>query len=247
MILVIQVYSTTSEKTGTVDTLTILTYNVRNCKGLDNVTDYERIAKVIKRINADVVAIQELDSVTVRSKQIDVLAELARKTGMVPTYHSSIKFQGGAYGIGFLTRLKPLHSEAKSLPGKEEMRSVLLLEMPKYVVCCTHLSLTPQDRAESVGIINQLVTKYNKPVFLAGDFNAEVSSSEMIKFAENWQVLNDCRSMTFPANKPETGIDFILSKKNEKFQFKVIESLVADEPVASDHLPVWVKVLVISN
>jgi endonuclease/exonuclease/phosphatase family metal-dependent hydrolase len=86
--------SSATGKSGVIDTLKILTYNVRNCKGMDNVTDYERVAKVIKRINADVVAIQELDSVTVRSKQIDVLAELARKTGMVPTYHASIKFQG---------------------------------------------------------------------------------------------------------------------------------------------------------
>lgn len=229
------------------DTLKILTYNVRNCKGMDNVTDYLRVAKVISRINADVVAIQELDSVTERSKRIDVLAELARKTGMFPTYNSSIRFQGGAYGIGFLTREKPLHSEALPLPGSEEKRSVLLVETENYVVCCTHFSLTQRDRAESVGIINHLVSKYKKPVFLAGDLNAEAGSPEILKFSETWQILNDPLNPTFPANKPVECIDFILSKKSERFQFKVIENSVEDEPVASDHLPVWVKVVVISN
>jgi endonuclease/exonuclease/phosphatase family metal-dependent hydrolase len=247
MILVVKVFGSTSAGTGTVDTLKILTYNVRNCKGFDNLIDYERIARVIKRIDADVVALQELDSVTTRSNQKDVLAELARRTGMFPTYRASIRFQGGAYGIGILTRLQPVNSEALPLPGKEEKRSVLLVELPNYVVCCTHFSLTSQDRAESVGIINQLVTKYTKPVFLAGDFNAEANSAEMLQLAENWQMLNDSRGKTFPANKPEEGIDFILSKKNGKYQFRLIDSLVENEPLASDHLPVWVKVMVISK
>jgi endonuclease/exonuclease/phosphatase family metal-dependent hydrolase len=165
MILVFNVFGLNSAETGTVDTLKILTYNVRNCKGLDNLIDYERIANVIKRIDADVVALQELDSVTVRSNHVDVLAELARKTGLFPTYRASIKFQGGAYGIGILTRIKPLKTEALPLPGKEEKRSVLLVELPGFVVCCTHFSLTSQDRAESVGIINQLVTKYTNLFF----------------------------------------------------------------------------------
>jgi len=249
--LVIQLFfnpeSYASGKSGVADTLKILTYNVRNCKGMDNVTDYDRVAKVIKRINADVVAIQELDSVTERSKRIDVLAELARKTGMFPVYNSSIKFQGGAYGIGFLTREKPLYSEALPLPGSEEKRSVLLVEMENYVVCCTHFSLTQHDRVESVGIINQLVSRYKKPVFLAGDLNAKASSQEILKLFETWQELNDPLHPTFPANKPAECIDFILSKKTESFQFKVIERSVEDEPVASDHLPVWVKVVVFSN
>ena len=166
---------------------------------------------------------------------------------MFPIYNSSIRFQGGAYGIGFLMREKPITSEAIPLPGSEEKRSVLLVEMKGYVVCCTHFSLTQRDRAESVVLINQLVSKYKKPVFLAGDLNAEASSPEIHKLSENWQILNDKPDPTFPANKPGDRIDFILAKRTENFQFKVIESLVEDEPMASDHLPVWVKVVVISN
>jgi endonuclease/exonuclease/phosphatase family metal-dependent hydrolase len=239
--------SSATGKSGVIDTLKILTYNVRNCKGMDNVTDYERVAKVISRINADVVALQELDSVTERSRRIDVLAELARKTGMFPTYNSSIRFQGGAYGIGFLTHEEPIYTEALPFPGSEEKRSILIIEMAKYVVCCTHFSLTQRDRAESVDIINQLLSKYKKPVFLAGDLNAEASSPEIIKLSETWQKLNDPLDPTFPANKPAECIDFIMSKKTESFQIKVIESSIEDEPVASDHLPVWVKVVVVSK
>lgn len=240
-------HSFASGKTGSADTLKILTYNVRNCKGLDNLTNYERIAQIIKRMNADVVAIQELDSATVRSNGIDILALLARKTGMFSTYNPSISFQGGAYGIGILSKEKPVRKVSVPLPGIEEKRSILLVEMQDFVFCCTHLSLTQDDRMASVGIINNLVSNCKKPVLLSGDMNAEFGSPEIQLFSDTWQMLNDHLVSTFPANKPEKCIDFVLAKNSEKIQFRIVERIVENEPIASDHLPVWVKVVVISN
>ena len=46
----------------------LMTYNVKNGAGMDGVTDYARTASVIIQEKPDVVAIQELDSVTGRSK-----------------------------------------------------------------------------------------------------------------------------------------------------------------------------------
>jgi endonuclease/exonuclease/phosphatase family metal-dependent hydrolase len=82
----------------------ILTYNVKNCTGMDGKVNYQRIADIIKHVDPDIVALQELDSATQRSKGIVVLNELARMTGMYQTYGASIAFQGGKYGIGLLTR-----------------------------------------------------------------------------------------------------------------------------------------------
>lgn len=59
-----------------------MTYNVRNGSGMDGVKDFARTAAVINREKPDVVAIQELDSVTGRSKGAYVLGELAKLTGM---------------------------------------------------------------------------------------------------------------------------------------------------------------------
>ena len=42
----------------------VMSYNVRNCTGLDGKTDYQRIANIIKNANCEAVAIQELDSMT---------------------------------------------------------------------------------------------------------------------------------------------------------------------------------------
>ena len=226
------------------DRIKILSYNIRNAKGLDNVIDYKRIGNIIRRVDADFVALQELDSATVRSNKAVVLNELATLTGMYPTYRSSISFQGGKYGIGILTKEKPLRVEAFPLPGKEEKRSLLILEMKKYVLCCTHFSLTQADRMTTVEIVTNAVKKYSKPVFLAGDLNTEVGTPEMNKLEENWSVLNNPSQLTIPADNPKSCIDFILAKKDSGYQFETIEGAVENEPVAADHLPVWVKVLI---
>lgn len=227
--------------------LKILTYNVRNCVGLDKSTDYQRIADIIKRIDADVVALQELDSATSRSKNIVVLNELAARTNLFPSYSASIGFQGGKYGIGVLTREKPVSRCVIGLPGKEEMRSLLIVELKDFVICCTHLSLTREDSMASVEIINLAVGKYSKPVFLAGDLNTEPGSAELKSLEKTWTMLSDPNMLTFPANNPDKCIDYIMFHNNDNFSVSAVESKVEPESVASDHRPVWVNFKLIKN
>ena len=58
------------------NTLRIMSYNIRNGRGMDEVTDLGRIAEAIRKVAPDVVAVQEVDSVTGRSGGIDVLRRL---------------------------------------------------------------------------------------------------------------------------------------------------------------------------
>ena len=102
--------------------LRLMSYNVRNCRGLDDSVSYERIARIITDANADAVAIQELDSMTTRYPQQDVLGNLAALTGMYPTYAPSIDYAGGKYGIGMLSRQKPLSHRRVPLPCRSEPR-----------------------------------------------------------------------------------------------------------------------------
>ena len=46
------------------DSLRIMSYNIHNGIGMDGKVDYARIANVISDVNPDVVALQELDSIT---------------------------------------------------------------------------------------------------------------------------------------------------------------------------------------
>ena len=85
-----------------------MSYNVHNCIGLDNVRDYNRIANIIKQAAPDVVALQELDSITQRNDGVYALKELETLTGMHGLFASAIPFQGGSYGIGLLSKEQPL-------------------------------------------------------------------------------------------------------------------------------------------
>lgn len=228
-------------------TVKIMSYNVRNCVGLDKITDYKRIADIITHSHADVIAIQELDSATTRSKGIVVLNELAADTKMFPGYSASIDFQGGKYGIGILTKEKPLSLKKVPLPGREEKRSLLIAELQDFVVFCTHLSLTKEDRLLSVEIINVVANQYQKPVFVAGDLNTEPGSEELINLEKKWTVLNNQQDLTFPANEPNRCIDFILYQKDKKYDVNVLESRVEPQSVASDHRPVTVRLSVKSS
>ncbi len=220
----------------------IMNYNIRNGMGLDNVTDYERTANVIKSVMPDVVALQELDSVTNRSKGIDVLDKLSQLTGMYAIYGPAINYDGGKYGIGLLSKERPVSYKNIALPGREEERTLLVVEFDKFVFCCTHWSLTKKDRIASAKIVNSIADKFDKPVFLSGDLNAEPESEVIKELEKNWKILTNKKQPTFPANKPDETIDYIFGYTAKGEIYSVHQARVIDEPVASDHRPVFVDI-----
>lgn len=216
----------------------ILSYNIRNAKGMDNVTDYKRIANIITASKAPIVALQELDSVTQRSKGVDVLKELSDATGMYASYGAAIAFQGGKYGVGVLSKEKPLTQKIIPLPGTEEARVLLIVEFENYVVFCSHFSLTEKDRIGSVKLIEEQLKRYQKPVLLAGDLNDTPGSAMMQMLEQSFQLVSG-NGLSFPSDKPDRCIDYILVRHKQKVQ--VLQTEVLNEPVASDHRPVMVE------
>jgi endonuclease/exonuclease/phosphatase family metal-dependent hydrolase len=222
-----------------------MSYNVRNCTGLDNKTDYQRIANIIKAAECEAIAIQELDSMTTRYEGQDMLKNLADLTGMYPTFAPSIDYKGGKYGIGMLTKEKPLSHRRVALPCRSEPRSLLIVELEDYYYCCTHLSLHAEDRLTSIGIITDELSKLDKPVMIAGDFNAEPEEESMKVMAKNFAIFKKdaASSYTFPANKPDIEIDYICLLKNGKVsKFEILKHYVVDAPVESDHRPIVAEI-----
>ena len=120
--------------------LKLMSYNIRNTTGMDNISSSQRIADVITRESPDVVAIQEADSMTTRSEQRYVLGEIAEHTQMYASYAPAIDYQGGKYGIGILSREKPLAVHRYAMPGREERRALIVAEFAEYIFCCSHFS-----------------------------------------------------------------------------------------------------------
>lgn len=227
--------------------LKVITYNVRNCNGMDNRRDYERIANIIRKESPDVVALQELDSVTQRNGGIFALKTLEEKTKMYGIYASAIPLQGGSYGIGILSAQKPLNYKCIPMPGREEKRAMIIAEFPDYIFCSTHQSLTPTDQVQAAEIIIEAVKSYNKPVIMAGDMNAIPSAASQQKLFHHFTALNDTMSCTYPADNPKECIDYIYGYTANGFNFDVKQQMVLKEPIASDHRPVYVNVKIVKK
>ena len=229
------------------DYVKLMSYNVRNTKGMDGIRNLQRVANVIINEAPDVVAVQELDSMTTRSNQQYVLGELAERTQMHATYTPAISFQGGKYGIGILSKETPLNIRTYPLPGREEARMLLVAEFENYFFACTHLSLTEEDRLASLDIIKSSVVKSNKPYFLAGDLNDQPDSKFIQALQEDFQVLTHIKKPTFPAPEPTETIDYIAAWKHGSNDFANLSAQVLEEPVASDHRPLSVQLRMALN
>src|SRR5258708_24205877 len=83
-------------------TLRVLTYNIHHGEGTDGRFDLWRLAEVMKSVQPDVVALQEVDRGTERSSSVDQLAELERLTHMHAEFGKAMDFSGGSYGVARL-------------------------------------------------------------------------------------------------------------------------------------------------
>ena len=217
----------------------VMSYNVHNCIGSDGIKSFKRCADIIRDAKPDVVAIQEVDSMASRRNNCYVLGEMAKHCGYHPYYGKTIPFQGGAYGIGVLTKEKALSVEFHRLPCRREPRGLLVVEMKDYYLLATHLSLVKEDQWKSVEIIRDVASKLNKPVFIAGDLNAQPKSKTMAAFKEFATILNDTSKATFSAKKPHRCIDYVMGTNGT---FKSLNNHVYYGNLASDHLPLYVDV-----
>jgi len=226
-------------------TLRLMTYNVHHCEGSDGKLDVERIAKVIQDQNCDLVALQELDRNTARSKQVDQLEVLAKLTGMQPFFGKSIDHAGGEYGVGVLSRLPVSEHKTTKLPSgaKREQRVALEVvvqprEGEKFVFVSTHLdhSSGEHDREKQTAQLFQMFSSGERQAILAGDFNAPTSRPEIATLLQKWtDVDSEKLSPTIPVTKPTVKIDYIFLPNNSPWQVVAVE--VLHEPIASDHLP----------
>lgn len=84
----------------------VATYNVRKCRGLDRRTDPERIAAVIRDLDADVIAVQEILDVRNAKPQFDQARRIAAALpGYDCRFGENRTLHGGAYGNLTLSRL----------------------------------------------------------------------------------------------------------------------------------------------
>lgn len=228
----------------------VLSYNIHHGEGMDGKLDLERIAKVVLSVNPSIVALQEVDRGVLRTKKVDEPGELARLTRMTPIFERNIVFQYGDYGNAVLTRLPVIRHRNVHVPshyaGEQRGALVIDLQAPDarktpIRFMATHIDYRPDDaeRMDSVKKLEEVAREEPAiPTILAGDLNSFPDSRVMQAFGENWTRTDATALLTYPADRPARQIDYVLVRPANRW--KVVETRVLEEPVASDHRPLLV-------
>ncbi len=240
-------------QTKTPATLRLLTWNIHHGEGTDGRLDLERIAGVIRRAEADLVALQEVDQGVARTQRRDLPAELAALTGLTCVFSNNYHFQGGFYGNAVLSRLPILGWTNRHYrmvrPGEQRglLQVTVAVGKQRLRFCATHIDYRPDDteRTQNVAEIREVVeAEPGVPTVLVGDFNDRPDSRvhrAMKEFAPDaWELGGHGDGFTIPAGQPNRRIDYFFLTPTDRFRVLKVE--VVDEPVASDHRPVWAEV-----
>ncbi|MBM3833455.1 MAG: endonuclease [Verrucomicrobia bacterium] len=228
----------------------VLTYNIHHAEGTDGRFDYDRLAKIIRSVNPDLVALQEVDQKTQRASGVDQAAELAKLTGLHATFGKTIDYSGGAYGNAILSRWPPLEIKNHPLPSTagHEPRAALAIRArvdgrgePLWFAA-THLDHTRDESerlAQAVKLNELFANEPAEPIILAGDLNAVPESNVMRNLLSQWNDASAASPQpTIPSGNPRSRIDYILFRPADGW--RIVETRVLEEPVASDHRPLLV-------
>ena len=224
--------------------LTLMTYNIRHGAGMDDRWDLSRPISVVKKVRPDVLCLQEVDRFTGRSFGADEPAMMGHI--LHPLCHwqfvKSFDFGGGEYGNAVLSCVEPADVRRYLFPGKNEPRTMILCDFGEYAVCTAHLSLHDEFRMKSADAFAEIASACDKPVFFTGDWNSRPDSDFIKTVSGNLVFLSDPSVNTCNAAEPSVCIDYIAVDRRHASLIRLVSAEVLDEPEASDHRPVVVKV-----
>jgi endonuclease/exonuclease/phosphatase family metal-dependent hydrolase len=104
----------------------------------------------------------------------------------------------------------------------------------------THLDHRPKNEerlASAQAILDITADQPDQPALLAGDLNDLPESAVLNRFGQQWSRANVNVLPTIPVENPRRQIDYILLRPSARW--RVIETKVVNEAVASDHRPIF--------
>jgi endonuclease/exonuclease/phosphatase family metal-dependent hydrolase len=225
------------------NTLTVASYNVHRCVGRDGKHDPGRVAKVIEELQADVVALQEVDYRYHIRRGVDQLRFLAEATGLESVWGPVLYGpRSGQYGNGLLTRHEVLAVRGIDLSvPRHQRRGALDVDLDvhgtRVRIIAAHLGLGLNERQDQVRRLLQALHDHDGgPLVLLGDFNEwRPPSRPLRRLHRHFGRTPGVRS--FPSNFPLFALDRIwVQPRAALVALEVHNSHWARR--ASDHLPV---------
>lgn len=247
IILVILLISFSGWSQGDTDSsgvLRVLTFNIYHGATMKGDFDLDYIANLIRNTEPDLVALQEVDFLTMRARGYDLATELGWRLKMVPLFARAMYYDGGEYGEAILSRYSFVATRNVSLPftgGREPRAAVeVVTVLPSgdtIAFIGTHLDHLADDTARILQVrkINEVFAGGRYPAILAGDLNAVPGSVPIRILEEVWgsSYDRDFPAPTYPSGGPVKKIDYVMFRPAGRWE--VISAEVIHDSVASDH------------
>lgn len=242
--------------------LRVVTYNVHYCKGLDGRFAPDRIARVLRDLDPDIVALQELDCGRPRSRGDDQLAYLAQELGLHHLFAPSIVNGEERYGHGLLS-VHPIRlvRQARLPTGgvpviepRDGLHASVDVGGREISVVTTHLGLAYAERAAQIDrllrddFLGGVPT--DRPALFLGDLNLAPGGKLYRRLVAKWGQVNghavfrDVQAhapnhvaiKTFPSFLPVRQLDHIFVTPHFRIhEVRSPANLLTRR--ASDHLP----------
>ena len=240
----------------TIASVRLLIYNIRYATGVgpafhlpvpgagylrSNPTVLRKITEFIKQQDPDVVGLIEVDTGSIRSGMVNQADVIARSLGHYSTYECK-------YGVASFNQLVPIvRKQSNAFLASPNVRGerfhyfdtgikrlIIELELDDVAIFLVHLSLKFRHRQYQLRYLHELVSKTEKPVIVAGDFNTYWGEHEIYLFmrASGLTSANLKGLPSYPSRNPRKELDFILHSS----QIHIDRFSIPDVRL-SDHLP----------
>lgn len=234
-------------------TLTVATYNI--AAGLSNgyfrKKNYHKSANVIKKINADIIALNEVGKHL--PTDINEHTEfIAKHCGYEHyTFAKAAMFGKFPYGNSILSKypikdveIFLLKKFVQLAPGIFEPRCILSTVISTKTqdmrVMCTHLGLLPIEQKLGIEKVIKSTAKTDMPIVFMGDLNINGNPKHILPLKQRLIDVceqTDSKIFTFPAKNPKKRLDYIFISDNIS-----LDRVYSLSEVASDHLPLVAEI-----
>jgi endonuclease/exonuclease/phosphatase family metal-dependent hydrolase len=235
--------------------LRVVTYNIHRCRGMDGYTKPDRIAKVLKRLKPDVVALQEV--VGAGHRGMGQEEEIAAYLNMSSVLAPARTFRGHLYGNAVLSRL-PMDNHVMcdlTQEGHEPrlcQRIDISFKGRPVHFYNVHLGTSASERKEQARKLAEFIGEPDTggPKVLLGDFNEwkkGVVAKLLSEKFKNMDLIPFLRwRRTYPGIIPFLHLDHIYYDGPVSIvDIKVSRRL--SFLMASDHLPILAEMKILSE